>query len=89
MGVLAVNSSVNYFQKITKIAHDGLDRSRQEVYNTRMKNKRKGQEEMKKTSKQKSTEKWAKRKARWNAWKAEQAKAQAEEMMLERSREER
>jgi len=32
-----------------------------------MKNKRKGQEEMKKTSKQKSTEKWAKRKARWNA----------------------
>jgi len=39
---------------------------------------------MKKTSKQKSTEKWAKRKARWNAWKAEQAKAQAEELMLER-----
>jgi len=35
------------------------------------------------------TQKWDSRKARWNAWKAEQTKAQAEEMMLERSREER
>lgn len=50
---------------------------------------KKSSQELSLTQRQKTADKWSKRTARWNAWKAEQAKAQAEEMMLERSREER
>lgn len=41
------------------------------------------------TQRQQAADKWHRRRMRWEAWKKEQAKAQAEEMMLERAREER
>lgn len=58
-----------------------------------MKNTNKKEDVVKKSSqvlsaeiRNKSDQKWASHKARWNAWKLEKAKAEAKEMLLERSR---
>lgn len=41
------------------------------------------------TQRQQAADKWHRRRMRWEAWKKEQTKAKAEEMALERNREER